>query len=182
MKLPAGLENKSVEIYAFENKLKALYNGKVIEFEQLPDHIRELYANKCLASTDALKAMESVGITNLAAKVHQFVFCNFGGFNEIPDLDENGTLTSEYWDCGQRKTCIFSGKICGAMVTSKGVVSNREVEVIRLLQQGLKNKEIGAVLGISVNTICNHIANLNRKTETGTRQELINWASINNLI
>ena len=182
MKLPAGLENKGVEIYSFENKLKAIYNGNIIEFEQLPNEIKEVFAVQCFASTKAIKAMENVGITSIIAKVHQFVFCNFGGFNDEPDMDENGAMNMEYWDCGKRNICPFKGAVCGAFECENGVITNREIEVIRLLQKGLKNKEIAAVLKISINTIINHIANINHKTNTGTRIEIINWASKHNLI
>jgi HD-GYP domain-containing protein (c-di-GMP phosphodiesterase class II)/DNA-binding CsgD family transcriptional regulator len=48
-------------------------------------------------------------------------------------------------------------------------LTEREVEVLRLLAQGLSNKEIGARLHISPRTAGNHIAHLYEKTGVSTR-------------
>jgi HD-GYP domain-containing protein (c-di-GMP phosphodiesterase class II) len=48
-------------------------------------------------------------------------------------------------------------------------LSEREAEVLRLLAQGLSNKEIGARLFISARTAGNHLAHVYRKTGVSTR-------------
>src|SRR5262249_53757673 len=48
-------------------------------------------------------------------------------------------------------------------------LTEREVEVLRLLAQGLSNKEIGARLHISPRTAGNHIAHIYDKTRVSTR-------------
>jgi DNA-binding NarL/FixJ family response regulator len=51
-------------------------------------------------------------------------------------------------------------------------LSPRELDVVRLVVEGLGNQEIGDRLGVSRRTIHAHIANAMRKTETHTRTQL----------
>jgi DNA-binding NarL/FixJ family response regulator len=48
-------------------------------------------------------------------------------------------------------------------------LTEREVEILRLLAQGLSNKEIGARLHISPRTAGNHIAHIYEKTNVASR-------------
>lgn len=51
-------------------------------------------------------------------------------------------------------------------------LTDREVEVLRLVTDGLRNKEIGAVLGISENTVKFHLRNILEKLHAESRTEL----------
>lgn len=53
-------------------------------------------------------------------------------------------------------------------------ITERELDVIRLIKQGYTNKEIADKLCISVNTVNNHIANIFSKTEVRSRIDLLN--------
>lgn len=53
-------------------------------------------------------------------------------------------------------------------------ITEREVEIIKLIKAGLTNKEIGGKLNISVNTVNNHIANIFSKTGVRCRIDLLN--------
>lgn len=53
-------------------------------------------------------------------------------------------------------------------------ISERESQVIGLVGQGLTNKEIAARLGLSVNTVNNHMANIFSKTGVRSRIDLLN--------
>jgi Response regulator containing a CheY-like receiver domain and an HTH DNA-binding domain len=57
---------------------------------------------------------------------------------------------------------------------SKYHITEREFSVIGLIKEGLTNKEIAARLGISVNTVNNHIANVFSKTQVRSRIDLLN--------
>jgi pimeloyl-ACP methyl ester carboxylesterase/DNA-binding CsgD family transcriptional regulator len=57
-----------------------------------------------------------------------------------------------------------------------GGVSAREVEVLRLLAAGDTNGQIAARLGLSVNTVERHVANLYRKIDARGRAEASAWA------
>lgn len=51
-------------------------------------------------------------------------------------------------------------------------ISDREAEIIRLVIQGLKNREIGEQLYISEKTVNNHLYSIYKKTGVGTRLAL----------
>jgi two-component system, NarL family, nitrate/nitrite response regulator NarL len=52
----------------------------------------------------------------------------------------------------------------------------REGEVLGLLAEGMSNKQIARVLGISVRTVTVHVSNLLRKTGASSRTEAALWA------
>ncbi len=53
-------------------------------------------------------------------------------------------------------------------------ITEREFVVIQLVSNGLTNKEIAADLGISANTVNNHVANIFSKTKVRSRIDLLN--------
>ena len=57
--------------------------------------------------------------------------------------------------------------------TDAEALSEREVEVVRLIAQGGANKEIAATLGISPGTARSHVANIFQKLEVRDRTEAV---------
>jgi DNA-binding CsgD family transcriptional regulator/pimeloyl-ACP methyl ester carboxylesterase len=57
-----------------------------------------------------------------------------------------------------------------------GALSPRETEVLRLLAGGDTNGQIAVRLGLSINTVERHVANLYRKIEARGRAEATAWA------
>jgi DNA-binding NarL/FixJ family response regulator len=57
-----------------------------------------------------------------------------------------------------------------------GLLTSRELEVLRLLEDGAANKEIGFTLGIAENTVKVHLQSIYRKFEVSTRSELLDLA------
>jgi DNA-binding NarL/FixJ family response regulator len=55
-------------------------------------------------------------------------------------------------------------------------LTNRELQVLRHVALGLSNREIGASLGISVETVKEHVQNILRKTGAGDRTQAAVWA------
>ncbi|WP_437178921.1 response regulator [Kineococcus endophyticus] len=55
-------------------------------------------------------------------------------------------------------------------------LSPRELEVLRLLARGLPNREIAGQLGISENTVKNHVRNLLEKLQLHSRMEAVVYA------
>lgn len=53
-------------------------------------------------------------------------------------------------------------------------ITEREFAVIQLVSNGLTNKEIASDLGISANTVNNHVANIFSKTKVRSRIDLLN--------
>jgi DNA-binding NarL/FixJ family response regulator len=56
-------------------------------------------------------------------------------------------------------------------------VTRREADVLRLLSQGLANKEIGARLHLSPRTVEKHVESLLRKTGSRSRTQLATYAA-----
>jgi len=52
-------------------------------------------------------------------------------------------------------------------------LSDREIEVVTLLAQGLCNKEIGAKLYVSEHTVKGHLKNITRKVGADSRGNII---------
>jgi DNA-binding NarL/FixJ family response regulator len=55
-------------------------------------------------------------------------------------------------------------------------LSEREIEIIGLVAEGLTNQEIAASLTISKRTVDNHVSNIFTKTGAKNRVALLNWA------
>lgn len=64
----------------------------------------------------------------------------------------------------------------------KDRISDRELEILKLLMQGFSSKKIADELSISVNTVRNHRQNLLEKTKTKNIAELVSFALSNSLI
>jgi DNA-binding NarL/FixJ family response regulator len=59
----------------------------------------------------------------------------------------------------------------GADVAPTSALTSRETEIVRLIDQGLSNKEIAVRLGIEVATVKNHVHNLLEKLRVHRRAE-----------
>jgi DNA-binding NarL/FixJ family response regulator len=70
----------------------------------------------------------------------------------------------------------YSGRRATTRGETKGNLSDRESEVLRLIALGYSNKEIAAQLSLSVKTIEVHKANAMRKLNFTSRIELIRYA------
>lgn len=60
--------------------------------------------------------------------------------------------------------------------TNNASLSQRELEIIDLVANGLTNDQISKELEISKRTVDNHISNILTKTNTENRVELLRWA------
>ena len=55
-------------------------------------------------------------------------------------------------------------------------LSERELEIVERVAQGLTNQEIATTLMISKRTLDNHVSNVFNKTGAKNRVALLNWA------
>lgn len=56
------------------------------------------------------------------------------------------------------------------------VLSERELEIVNLIAEGLTNQQIADRLKIKKRTVDNHISNILSKTRTDNRVALVRWA------
>jgi len=61
-------------------------------------------------------------------------------------------------------------------------LTNREMQVLRHVALGLSNREIGRSLGISVETVKEHVQNILRKISVSDRTQAAVWAVRRNLV
>lgn len=74
----------------------------------------------------------------------------------------------------QKNNIYFNEKI--------GLLTNREVEVLKLIAQGYFNKEIASKMGITERTVKNHVSNLFKKLDVCDRTQAAIYAIKNNII
>jgi DNA-binding NarL/FixJ family response regulator len=55
-------------------------------------------------------------------------------------------------------------------------LSDRELEIIAAITDGLTNEDIATRLDISKRTVDNHVSNILKKTSTDNRVALVRWA------
>ena len=65
---------------------------------------------------------------------------------------------------------------------SESPLTNRETQVLRHVSMGLKNREVGKSLGISVETVKEHVQNILRKLDVNDRTQAAVWAIRNEFI
>ena len=61
-------------------------------------------------------------------------------------------------------------------------LTEREVEVLRLIAAGKTDREIGEELFISIRTVGNHVRNILNKTTTSNRTEAATYAARHGLV
>ena len=79
-------------------------------------------------------------------------------------------------DVSEEDTLDVPGSAPASGQREPGVLSSRETEVLRLLVQGLTNKEIGARMEISESAVKNTMQQLFGKTGVRTRSQLVRVA------
>lgn len=65
---------------------------------------------------------------------------------------------------------------------ARGVPTGREIEILRWVQQGKSNAEIGVILKISPYTVKNHVQNILKKLQAQSRAEAVSRAMSMNLL
>ena len=97
-----------------------------------------------------------------------------GQFYFIGDVTD--TLVRKYHE--QRNSATESGNIS----VSETSLSKREQQIIRMIDQGVTNKEIAENLGISIRTIEAHRLNILRKFQVSTIEEAVENARASSLL
>ena len=68
------------------------------------------------------------------------------------------------------------------VLNCEDTLTKREVEVLKLLAEGLFNKEIAYMLAISEKTVKNHVSNIFKKINVSDRTQSAVYAIKNNFV
>lgn len=177
VQLPAGLEDKGLEIYIHDGHLHVLYKGKQYHFELLPEEIRDKFVEHMMANKTAITSLKAdFGLTEANEMLIQYIKCNFGNFDFIPDVDKDGTVYPECWNCGKRGECPGEGKVCGRIKGSEGILARRETEVYFLIIEGKSHKMIASHFDCSIPTIEEHLKRIRYKLGCHNSIEIMDFA------
>jgi DNA-binding CsgD family transcriptional regulator len=74
------------------------------------------------------------------------------------------------------------GELSSAEGSAAGLLTPREREIVQLLAEARSNKEVAAILGISVKTVETHRASVMRKLGITSIVDLVHYAIRNHLV
>lgn len=133
--------------------------------------------------TEAFNALKKIYNSRKDFKyliVRRFLKCNFAVHDEKPDVRPDRSFQLEFVSCPMRGECTVEGIVCQAKLNNE--LSDREIEIVRLIADGLSNEEISNEIHRSPFTIKNHRSNIRRKTGCNNTAALLNWAADKKII
>jgi DNA-binding NarL/FixJ family response regulator len=98
-------------------------------------------------------------------------------FHAIHMLNSGKLYFESPYNC--KISCMVSGKL-NPCEHKKTELSNRELEVLKLISKGMSFKEIGKILFISPRTVESHKNNIMEKLDIRNTAELLKYSIINN--
>jgi DNA-binding CsgD family transcriptional regulator len=135
---------------------------------------------------EAFKALsEHYAVSKLNPKyyrfliAHRFIRCNWFKYDNIQDVDHNGTFRFEFVSCPMRGECKYCNIICQPKFNSN--LSDRELAVMRLYYESASPEEIADKLFISPMTVLKHKRNSLAKLGLHSLADFISYASRNKL-
>jgi DNA-binding NarL/FixJ family response regulator len=112
----------------------------------------------------------------LPAEVGEILQHVYGSEASSPDLAEAVWRRTDGNPYRLTELLAVEGAAGPPALLQKPDLTAREREVLGLLAEGMANKQIAKVLGISVRTVTVHVSNLLRKTGASSRTEAALWA------
>lgn len=175
--LPAGLEDKGVEVYLHKGHLRVITNGEIIPFQQLSEEIRDVFVQHMMANKPALASLQKdFGLDKAEDMLIQYIKCNFGNFDGVADMDEDGMIAQECWDCGRRGECPGEGKVCSRLKGPNGILTKRETEIFFLLIDGMPHKQIADHFNTHIQTIQTQLKCIREKLGCHSSIEVMDFA------
>lgn len=168
------------EFFVYHDEVHTLYKGVVYSWDDTPAFCKDQLQDIINDDARLRAALIDQGLEGDEA-LRMLARCRFGAFSNTPDLAE-GQSCPEYFNCGDRGRCKYEGRICNNIVAENGVITGREIEIIKLICADLPDKLIADHLQISVNTVITHIAHIREKTAQATRTGVATWAAHRGLI
>ncbi len=147
-KIPEFLKKYNSEFIGINGQLHEI-KIEIIPYEEFSFETKLRLSNELKRDLTAHKTLLDNGYQESDERLEKFSLCRFGGMDEKPDMVGNES-TPDFYNCGNRGKCSMEGKVCKNIVTQNGVISKREIDIIRATSKGLTDKEIADELFISI--------------------------------
>lgn len=184
--LAAGLlpTDNRIEFYACNNMAAyCITAGNVVTVDGFSDEILSVIRKDMALHPDKLKGIAAMGVTGDLEVLNQYVVCNYGGFDNSPDLVNGELMHKEYWPCPKRGTCRQEGIVCDGLKTESGkYLTPAEIKVTSMVGKGYLDKEIANELCIAESTVATHTQNIREKAGLKRKAEIAVFAKTHNLI
>lgn len=158
--LPAGLDDRSVELFAMNDVPMALYNKRIICFWDLPRHIIESFRRYMDKKPNLQHYLKIDKIEDNTEKLERFVLLVFGKFDNNPDYYK-GDINPE--------VDIYLASIAYGL-------SDREIDILIRIAYGYSDKDIARELFISESTAAIHRHNIHRKINSRNAADITRFA------
>lgn len=181
-KLPAGIQDRNVEFFAGESEVFALVQGKMLQQHEWPQWLIDAVLADMEIHPKAVECLVDADIVKESDMISQYVRCRYSALDNEADVIDGKLQQTEFVDCALRGTCPYEGRLCELLKAPFGTLTHREIEVLRLIPEGLLDKEIADRLGISPLTVGVYMKSLREKTGYKNKAELVRFAYQKNLI
>ena len=179
---PAGLDlDNSSEIFVEDGEPVLLFNGQQFPWGEFPIEILAQILHELNHDMKARKGLALLGIEDPDDRLRFYTFCRFGDFDKVPDVDPDGSVKGEYWDCGHRP-CKADGLLCHLPQVPNGSLTPHDAAIIRLVSQDLPNKTIADCMGVHVETMNRQVKNIAHKISCFTKSGIAAFAGRKNII
>lgn len=174
------MEPGCVELFGHNGTAYAIINGQQLEINLWPVRLRQMIRNDIQKHPGAEEALERMGITDPVKQVNQYTLCMYGELNNRPDFVNfrANCSDSEFTQliCGALE-CRYRGKLCRMIHADYGDLTDREVDICRMLAEDNTAQDIADKLGISINTVNTHITNILPKVGVRNSKAVAAWAA-----
>ncbi|MBN2747422.1 MAG: hypothetical protein JXR34_11910 [Bacteroidales bacterium] len=149
--IPEYLKKANHEFVDDNGRLKMI-KIDFLEFENFPYSIVKKFNDSLQADKKAQLGLELMK-TPEDFKLEQYAICLHGGLDDMPDIDENGETTFEFFDCGKRGHCPGEGLVCKNMLCQFGTLSPRLIQYLSYTPKDMHDKDIADEMGVKLTTI-----------------------------
>ena len=181
-KLPAGILDSNVEFFSNDGSTFAFVQGEMLPVTAWPQSLRQAVLLDMEMHPQAIGFLHHAEIYGEDEMITQYVKCRFSAMDNDPDVIDGVLQQPEYVECALRGSCPYEGRLCELLKAAHGTLTHREIEVLRLIPEGMLDKEIADKLGISPLTVGVYMKNLREKTGYKNKAELVRFAFEKNLI
>lgn len=155
------------------------YTSANYSLESLQQVVKKFPNTKLLAITDLQSNISIAKALNMGVTSHLLKDCDK---DEIVEAIYK-TAKGEKFMCGKIASAVLEDKTSVTEYTCEGLnISDREMEIIKLIAEGLSNKEVADKLFLSTHTVTTHRKNIMNKLGVNNTAGLVLFAVRENLI